>query len=746
MPTSSVASTTTREDEPRKDGKPKSIDASDKSKRINDETTADERLWKTSFENTPRTDRTSRGRLKFQPLDNAITENAKSKSPSNSKLPVNETATAFSDATRAMATTTASVTQVSVENKKHAENSTTNSSGRSGKSSNFRVGGDGYVFEKTFDLDAITESNRENGEEFAYEPLESTHVVGGGRESDNNIDRIRNYNDNASNVRVANIVKKPQGFTLTTETSLVESGLYRRPSTSSSVVSSHSIANNIAPKKRITNSVVSDSAPVISLTHTGPSGSSTENNPTSISKNEIVRKPSVKPMFSSRRRITPEVGKNENSLPTTSAVWALAALKTPTNFKVQKRPSGGVEMVRKPITDYKVPVLPQTTIKPFVSWSTRLQKTTTEDALGIRSFSSLRSFYTFSRTRIIIMLIFFFSDTTTTFKTSLEVDAETFSPIALQGPKLMNTSNVREPAVVSTTTQNPVKILNDTKSQRWITASKTDVLPENVTSVSPLTTVESTTKKDLSEVELVSNVNKNRFDDVTLNGTNFGRFNYTTDAVPSATPNNGLQSLVVNGEPAEPEKENESDTSPKPASNLIKDTFLNNSSNAVVKTNEQKDVIMLAISNASTTTTTEMSSTPNLNVNNSLVLDSVPFNGNLTTANNPTYLASPVVENAESNVIFDQTSDKKNHIDVNSIEKTEIANPFPRNVTEKKQGTSSLDEDTVVAISNSNNNSVITDENQSSHSDTVVIPIYNDDSGENHSNSKPFMNVTEVTG
>jgi hypothetical protein len=46
-------------------------------------------------------------------------------------------------------------------------------------------------------------------------------------------------------------------------------------------------------------------------------------------------------------------------------------------------------MVRKPSYDNKVvPVMPPTTIKPFVSWSTRLQKTTTEDALGKCSFKT----------------------------------------------------------------------------------------------------------------------------------------------------------------------------------------------------------------------------------------------------------------------------------------------------------------------------------------------------------------------
>lgn len=346
----------------------------------------------------------SRGKLRFQ-FDNSITESIKATGSAAenglengvriaddiSKLPL----------VKSSNDTTASISSDSVQTS--SSSSTTdsdkgkNNATRSAKSSFHYQGGDGYTFENQFAID----SDRDDASKF--DDRVSTYPI---NDPGNNIDRVRNFNENSNNVKLKNIVRKPQGFVLTTESS-AEAELLRKTVTRFGAATTG--------KRRSTESP----AFAAKLETT-----TTEASSTAVGKNEIARKPSMKPSssYSSRRRVQPTTtALNENySLPTTSTAWALASLKTPASVKTQKRPSG-VEVLKKNVVEM-VPASPKpvfmTTIKPFKSWSVKLQKTTTESA----------------------------TDIPTTMKPLMEVDAETLSPIALSGPVLMNMSEISVPS------------------------------------------------------------------------------------------------------------------------------------------------------------------------------------------------------------------------------------------------------------------------------------------------------------
>lgn len=298
----------------------------------------------------------SRGKLRFQ-LDNTITENVKSTGLENgfesgtrnvddvSKLPLPK----FNESTISNPDTPS--TALASDKLRH-ENST-----RSAKSSFHYQGGDGYTFENQFAIDADRDDAK-------FDDRISTYPI---NDPGNNIDRMRNYNENSGNVKLKNIVRKPQGFSLTTESS-DEADIIRKTVT------------RFVPttKKRPTDSPV----------YVPKTEVATDPSSTAVSRNEISRKPSMKPSssYSSRRRGSSTTATNDNSLPTTSTAWALASLKTPASVKVQKRPT--VEL-KKTVSEVAQPQAPPkamfiTTIKPFRSWSTKLQKTTTESATGRR--------------------------------------------------------------------------------------------------------------------------------------------------------------------------------------------------------------------------------------------------------------------------------------------------------------------------------------------------------------------------
>lgn len=370
----------------------------------------------TASSKTDRNALTSRGRLKFQfntiepestkqkveisestsgshfmeevlqlPLNTSVVNdslpNPRSVSASNWTSPRIITA---SSVTMSLTKTTSDSAVVNHERSKN-ENAT-----RSPKSSGFppQVGSDGYVFENHFSVESDTEKYKEVSDDYRYDSREILHSI---NEPENSIDRIRNFNENAGHVKVGNIVQKPQGFSLTTQAQ-IETDILRRASISrmgssnispisstnrKKTVGSIPIGDNGAPTLSLSLSPASQPVPSITWLAKAPS---TKNNTPSVIKNEIFRKPSVKPSstYTNRRRGNVSAVTNENSLPTASAVWALAALKTPNSVKIQKRPAletikkNGIEIIPSP-----KPTLPLlTTIKSFIPWSTRLQKTT----------------------------------------------------------------------------------------------------------------------------------------------------------------------------------------------------------------------------------------------------------------------------------------------------------------------------------------------------------------------------------
>lgn len=223
---------------------------------------------------------------------------------------------------------------------------------------------DGYKFETRFEVDTERDYSK-------FEDKQSKYLL---NEPENSIDKIRNFNmENNANLKVRNIVKKPQGFTTTTISSLEMENFRKTVSRFSTNTNQKQLVHEYQNGTNIP--------------------SSTEVNLNSISKNEILKKPiKLISAFNSRRKVSnvntittsTANSSNEYSLPTTSTVWALASLKT-TNLKIQKQ--SAAEIPKKDNVEItpsfaSQKILSINTIKPFVSWSTKLQKTTVANQKG----------------------------------------------------------------------------------------------------------------------------------------------------------------------------------------------------------------------------------------------------------------------------------------------------------------------------------------------------------------------------
>lgn len=262
--------------------------------------------------------------------------------------------------------------------------------------------------------------------------------------TDDDIDSIRNFNMAAGTrkVDIVDVVKKPHGFLSppplhSSPTSAkhdqpsvpANSAPYTHSGENPSGVSSPSLFF-VPPKKRANSSESGVSRPPHVALHpkiavdAPPVGFNLSDLDVPANKNEIWKKPPSKLVASSSSATTispaypkrthniigPEENGGKSSLPTTSTAWALASMRTtdtagpkqwrhpipvvssspssllkknghagrePSAFDSEKGSSIAGETGSGSSSNLAVGV-----IKPFVSWSTRLQKTTTEPAKG----------------------------------------------------------------------------------------------------------------------------------------------------------------------------------------------------------------------------------------------------------------------------------------------------------------------------------------------------------------------------